>query len=95
LNCYIFVMQATCSKCNKTFNDKVGMSPLQSNMAIRVRNKVGNICPQCRAEICKTKRGRWRMFFYDMKVGFFCLLLLLPVFLIFAGLTAALALFVL
>lgn len=71
------------------------MSPLQSNMAIRVRNKVGNICPQCRAEICKTKRGRWRMFFYDMKVGFFCLLLLLPVFLIFAGLTAALALFVL
>lgn len=68
---------------------------MQSNMAIRVRNKVGNICPQCRAEICKTKRGRWRMFFYDMKVGFFCLLLLLPVFLIFAGLTAALALFVL
>ena len=88
-------MQATCSKCNKTFNDKVGLSPLQSNMAFRVRNKVGNICPQCRAEICKTKRGRWRMFFYDMKVGFFCLLLLLPVFLIFAGLTAALALFVL
>ena len=60
-------MQATCSRCNKEFNDKVGMSPLQSNMAIRVRNKVGNICPECRAEICKTKKGRWKMWFYDLE----------------------------
>ena len=88
-------MQATCSKCGKTFNDKVGMSPLQSNLAIRVRNKVGNICSECRAEICKTKKGRWKMWFYDLKVGFFCLLLLLPVFLLFAGLIAFLALYVL
>ena len=48
------------------------MSPLQSNLAIRVRNKIGNICPECRDEICKTKRGRWKMFFYDLKVGFLC-----------------------
>ena len=88
-------MQATCSRCNKEFNDKVGMSSLQSNMAIRVRNKVGNICPECREEICKTKKGRWKMWFYDLKVGFICLLLLLPIFLLFAGLTVALALFVL
>ena len=88
-------MQAICSKCNKEFNDKVGMTPLQSNMAIRVRNKVGNICPECRAEISKTRRGWWRMFFYDLKIGLFCLLLLLPVFLVFAGIIVVLALYVL
>lgn len=88
-------MQCTCSVCNKEFNDKVGMSPMQSNLAIRVRNKVGNICPDCRAETCKTKRGRWRMFFYDLKIGLFCLLLLLPVFLLFAGIIVVLALYVL
>ena len=88
-------MQANCSKCGKDFTERVGMSPLQSNMAIRVRNKVGNICPECREEICKTKKGRWKMWFYDLKVGFLCLLLLLPIFLLFAGLTVALALFVL
>ena len=88
-------MQANCSKCGKDFTERVGMSPLQINMAIRVRNKVGNICPECREEICKTKKGRWKMWFYDLKVGFLCLLLLLPIFLLFAGLTVALALFVL
>jgi hypothetical protein len=71
------------------------MSPLESNLAIRVRNKVGNICPDCRSETCKTKRGRWRMFFYDLKIGLFCLLLLLPVFLVFAGIIVVLALYVL
>ena len=85
-------MQCICSKCGKEFNDKVGMSPLQSNLAIRVRNRMGNICPQCREEICQTKKGRWQMWFYDMKVALRCLLLLLPVFLLFAGLTVALAL---
>jgi len=35
------------------------------------------------------------MFFYDLKIGFLCMLLLLPVFLVFAGLTVALAVFVL
>ncbi|WP_295684071.1 hypothetical protein [uncultured Fibrobacter sp.] len=87
-------MQATCSKCNKLFNDKVGMSPMQSNMAIRVRNRVGNICPECRAEMEKTKKGRRRLFFYDAKIAFRCMLLLLPVFVLFAGLIVALALFV-
>lgn len=88
-------MQCKCSICEKDFNDKVGMSPLQSNLAIRVRNWVGNICPECRNEICKTKRGRFRMWFYDLKVGLLCLLLLLPVFLIFAGIIVVLALYVL
>ena len=88
-------MQCKCSKCGKDFNDKVGMSPLQSNLAIRVRNRVGNICPECRAEICKTRRGWWKMWFYDLKVGAICLLLLLPVFLIFAGLVVFMALYVL
>ena len=88
-------MQAICSRCKKEFNDKVGMSPLQSNMAIRVRNRVGNVCPECRAEACKTRLGWWKMFFYDLKIGTLCMLLLLPVFLVFAGLTVALAVFVL
>lgn len=88
-------MQATCSKCNKTFNDKVGMSPLQSNMAIRVRNKVGNICPQCRDEIASVRRGWLKLFLYDLKIGFFCFLLLLPVVLIFVAFTVFLALYVL
>ena len=88
-------MQATCSKCNKEFNDKVGMTPLQSNMAIRVRNKVGNICPDCRAEISKTRRGWWMMFFYDLKISFICFWFLVPVVLFFAAFTVFLALYVL
>lgn len=88
-------MQCKCSKCGKDFNDKVGMSPLQSNLAIRVRNRVGNICLDCRQDTCKTKRGRWKMWFYDLKVGAICLLLLLPVFWVFAGLVVFMALYVL
>jgi hypothetical protein len=88
-------MQAICSKCNKEFNDKVGMSPLQSNMAIRVRNKVGNICPECRAEISKTRRGWWKMWFYDLKIGLYCFWFLVPVALSFAAFTVFLALYVL
>ena len=88
-------MQTTCSICKKEFNDKVGMSPLQSNLAIRVRNKIGNICPECRNEICKTKRGRWKMFFYDLKVGFLCFWFLVPIAIIFIAFTLYLALYVL
>jgi hypothetical protein len=88
-------MQCICSKCGKEFNDKVGMSPLQSNMAIRVRNKVGNICPECRDEISKTRRGWWKMFFYDLKIGFYCFWFLVPVVLFFAAFTVFLALYVL
>ena len=88
-------MQTVCSKCGKEFNDKVGMSPLQSNLAIRVRNKMGNICPTCREEICKTKKGRWQMWFYDLKVGFRCFWFLLPIVIFFAAFTVFLALYVL
>ena len=65
-------MQSTCSICHKEFNDKVGMSPMQSNLAIRYRNKVGNICLECQAEIASTKKGRWRLFFWNMKVALYC-----------------------
>jgi hypothetical protein len=49
------------------------MSPMESNLAIRYRNKVGNICPECQAEIASTKRGRWRLFFWNLKVSLYCL----------------------
>ncbi len=49
------------------------MSPMESNLAIRYRNKVGNICPDCQAEIASTKRGRWRIFFWNLKVALYCL----------------------
>ena len=88
-------MQCKCSKCGGEFNDKVGMSPMQSNLAIRVRNRVGNICSDCREEMAKTKKGRRHLFFYDAKIALRCMLFLLPVFLIFAGLTVCLAFFVL
>ena len=46
---------------------------MESNLAIRYRNKIGNICPDCQAEIRKTKQGRWRLFFWNMKVALYCL----------------------
>ena len=49
------------------------MSPMESNLAIRYRNKVGNICPDCQAEIASTKRGKWRLFFWNLKVALYCL----------------------
>lgn len=88
-------MQSHCSKCDKDFTERVGMGPLEGNLAIRVRNKIGNICPDCRAEIAKTKRGRWSLFFYDLKVALYCARFLLVVLLVFAALTVCLALFVL
>ncbi len=88
-------MQSHCSKCNKDFTEKVGMGPMESNLAIRVRNKIGNICPECRMELAKTKRGRWSLFFYNLKVALYCACLLLPVVIIFIGLTVWLALCVL
>ena len=88
-------MQSQCSKCDKDFTERVGMGPMEGNLAIRVRNKIGNICPECRAEIAKTKRGRWSLFFYDLKVALYCARFLLVVLLVFAALTVCLALFVL
>ena len=88
-------MQSTCSICKKEFNDKVGMSPMQSNLAIRYRNKVGNICPECQAEIRKTKQGRRRLFFWNMKVALYCLRFLALFAIPFIALIVALALFVL
>lgn len=88
-------MQSHCSKCDKDFTERVGMGPMEGNLAIRVRNKIGNICPECRAEIAKTKRGRWSLFFYDLKVALYCARFLLVVLLVFAALTVCLALFVL
>ena len=53
-------MQTSCSICKKEFNDKVGMSPLQGNLAIRVRNKIGNICPECRTEYARPSAAAGR-----------------------------------
>ena len=88
-------MQCNCSKCGKDFNDKVGMSPLESNLAIRYRNKVGNICPECQAEIRKTRRGRWQLVFWNLKVSLYCLRFLSLFAIPFIALIVILALFVL
>ena len=88
-------MQCKCSKCGKDFNDKVGMSPMESNLAIRYRNKVGNICPECQVEIRKTRRGRWQLVFWNLKVALYCLRFLMLFAIPFMALIAVLALFVL
>ena len=68
---------------------------MQSNLAIRYRNKVGNICPDCLAEIASTKRGRWRLFFWNLKVALYCLRFLLIFAIPFIALIVVLALYVL
>ncbi len=88
-------MQCTCSVCNKEFNDKVGMSPMQGNLAIRYRNKVGNICPGCQAEIASTKKGRRRLFFWNLKVALYCIRFFALFALPFIALVVILALYVL
>lgn len=88
-------MQCICSICNKTFNDKVGMSPMESNLAIRYRNKVGNICPDCQAEIRKTRRGRFRLWGWNLKVALYCFRFLALFAIPFIGLIAFLALYIL
>lgn len=88
-------MQCKCSKCGKDFNDKVGMSPMESNLAIRYRNKVGNICPECQADIRKTRRGRWQLVFWNLKVALYCLRFLSLFAVPFIALIVVLALFVL
>lgn len=88
-------MQSHCSKCDKDFTERVGMGPMEGNLAIRVRNKLGNICPDCQAEIAKTKKGRRQLFFWNVKVALYCCRFLLPIVLLFAILTVCLALFVL
>ena len=49
------------------------MSPMESNLAIRYRNKVGNICPDCQEGLRATKAGRRKLFFWNCKVAFYCL----------------------
>ena len=71
------------------------MSPMESNLAIRCRNKIGNICPDCQVEIRKTKQGRRRLFFWNLKVAFYCLRFLLLFAIPFIALIVVLALFVL
>ena len=88
-------MQCVCSVCGKTFNDKVGMSPMESNLAIRYRNKIGNICPDCQAEIGKTKGARFKLFRWNLKVVFYCMRFLLLFALPFVAFIVFLALYVL
>ena len=65
---------------------------MESNLAIRYRNKIGNICPDCQAEIRKTKQGRWRLFFWN---ALYCLRFLALFALPFITLVVVLALYVL
>ena len=88
-------MLCKCSICGKEFNDKVGMSPMQSNLAIRYRNKVGNICLECQAEIASTKKGSWRLFFWNLKVALYCARFLALFAIPFIALIVVLGLFVL
>lgn len=64
---------------------------MEGTLAIRYRNKVGNICPQCQEEIGKTKQGRRQLFFWKLKVALLCARVLLVFALVFglfiAGLT--------
>ncbi len=73
----------------------VGMSPMESNLAIRYRNKVGNICPECQSEIRKTCRGRWSLFFWNLKVALYCMRFLSLFAVPFIALIVVLAFFVL
>lgn len=88
-------MQCVCSVCSKTFNDKVGLSPMESNLAIRFRNKIGNICPDCQAEIRKTRRGRFRLLGWNLKVVLYCMRFLLLFAIPFVAFIVILTLYVL
>ncbi len=71
------------------------MSPMESNMAMRVRNKLGHICPECKAALAETKPGRRKLAWWNFRVALRCALLLLPIFVVFAALTVVLGLYVL
>lgn len=88
-------MQSTCSICNKTFNDKVGMSPMESNLAIRYRNKLGNICESCKCDLRKTRKGRFKLLLWNLKIAVHCAKFLAIFAIPFIALIIALALFVL
>lgn len=88
-------MICNCKECGKEFTERVGMSPMESNMAMRVRNKLGHICPECQAKLAETKPGRRKLAWWNFRVALCCALLLLPVFAVFAALIAVLGLYVL
>ena len=83
-------MQAHCSKCGREFVERVGMGPLESVMAIKLRNALGNYCPECQAELRTTKKGRWTLRFLTLKVVLISAGILLVIFAIFAALILAL-----
>lgn len=88
-------MKCNCKECGKEFTERVGMSPMESNMAIRVRNSLGHICPECKAKLAETKQGRRKLLWWNFRVAFRCALFLLPIVIVFIALTAVLALYVL
>ncbi len=71
------------------------MSPMESNMAMRVRNKLGHICPECQTALAETKKGRRKLAWWNFRVTLRCALLLLPIFVVFTALTVVLGLYVL
>ena len=68
---------------------------MESNLAIRFRNKIGNICPDCQAEIRKTRRGRFRLLGWNLKVVLYCMRFLLLFAIPFVAFIVILALYVL
>lgn len=68
------------------------MGPLDGIMAIVLRNKLGNFCPDCQAELRATKAGRWKLRFLSLKILLISGSIFLVLALIFAALTYALSL---
>lgn len=89
------MQQCKCVICQKDFIEKAGMAPMESNLAIRYRNKIGNICKDCQKELSGTKLGRRRLFWWNLVVVLKCARFLLVFFGVFALLIAILALYVL
>lgn len=89
------MQQCKCSICERSFTEKAGMAPMESNLAIRYRNKVGNICRECQENMQSTKQGRRKLAWWNLKVAFYCARFLSVFVIIFAALIVGLALFVL
>lgn len=89
------MQQCKCTICQKEFVEKAGMAPMESNLAIRYRNKVGNICKDCQEELRSTKKGRRQLFWWNFKVVLYCARFLSLFVIVFAALIVCLGMFVL
>ena len=65
-------MQSHCSQCGKDFTEKVGMGLLEGVVAIKLKNKFGNYCPECMSQLKTTKQGRKQLRKLYFKVLLYC-----------------------